>query len=131
MALIRAMQEDYGIEFIQGWGMTETSPVAALGVPPADMPAPSPEAVYEIKSKAGRPPFGVELKIVDDSGVRLAHDGERAGELLVRAHRGAVRRGPDHAVRRLRVSRANRGRGARSSNRSAGRRQSPRSARSR
>jgi len=84
LALIRAMQEEYGVEFIQGWGMTETSPVAAVGVLPADMTDPSPEALYEIKSKAGRPPFGVELKIVDENGQRLAHDGEDAGELLIR-----------------------------------------------
>ncbi len=84
MALIRAVQEEYGVEFIQGWGMTETSPVAAVGVLPADLTAPSAEELYEIKSKAGRPPFGVELKIVDDNGQTLAHDGNSAGELMVR-----------------------------------------------
>jgi fatty-acyl-CoA synthase len=84
MALIRAMQEDYGVEFVQGWGMTETSPVAAVGVLAPGMETLPPEEFYAVKSKAGRPPFGVEMKIVDDDGRRLPHDGEASGELLVR-----------------------------------------------
>jgi acyl-CoA synthetase (AMP-forming)/AMP-acid ligase II len=37
-----------------------------------------------IKTKAGRPVFGVEMKLVDDRGNPLPHDGEAVGELLVR-----------------------------------------------
>jgi fatty-acyl-CoA synthase len=84
MALIRTMQENYGVEFIQGWGMTETSPVAAVCSMTPEMEAMSEEERYAIKAKAGRPPFGVELKIVDDAGQPLPHDGEASGELLVR-----------------------------------------------
>jgi fatty-acyl-CoA synthase len=84
LSMIRAFEEDHGISFIQGWGMTETSPVGSVSMlAPAmeDLPA---EARYAIKRKQGRPPFGYEMKIVDEAGRALPHDGAASGELLVR-----------------------------------------------
>ncbi len=84
LSMIRAFEADHGITFIQGWGMTETSPVGSVSMlTPAmeDLPA---EARYAIKCKQGRPPFGYEMKIVDEAGRPLPHDGEASGELLVR-----------------------------------------------
>jgi fatty-acyl-CoA synthase len=85
-ALMRAFEEDHSVDFMQGWGMTETSPVGAaciLRPGMEDLPA---EAIFAIKGKAGRAPFGFEWKIVDAEGRELPHDGEASGELLVRGY---------------------------------------------
>ena len=78
--------EALGIRFIQGWGMTETSPVAALSILRRDMQDADLEARIDKVAKPGWPPYGVDLKIVDDAGAALPHDGEKTGELLVRGH---------------------------------------------
>ncbi len=82
-ALIREI-EDMGIRFIQGWGMTETSPVAALSILRRSMQGADLEARVDKVAKPGWPPFGIDLKIVDDAGEVLPHNGEESGELLVR-----------------------------------------------
>ncbi len=84
-ALIREI-EDMGIRFIQGWGMTETSPVAALSILRRSMQGADLEARVDKVAKPGWPPFGIDLKIVDDAGEVLLHNGEESGELLVRGH---------------------------------------------
>jgi fatty-acyl-CoA synthase len=83
-AILRAFEEDYGVEVVHAWGMTETSPIGAIGGLPSALADASPDVRIAHKLKQGRPPFGVELKIVDEEGVVLAHDGEQAGRLLVR-----------------------------------------------
>jgi 3-(methylthio)propionyl---CoA ligase len=73
-----------GITITQGWGMTEMSPLGTTAVPKgkhADLDAAGQMA---IRSKQGRPVFGVDMKIVDDAGRALPHDGKTVGELLVR-----------------------------------------------
>jgi fatty-acyl-CoA synthase len=80
-ALIAAFDQEFGITIIQGWGMTETSPVAALAKPPVGITG---EAAWDYQSKAGRLLFGVEGRIVDDSGEVQPRDGKAVGELEVR-----------------------------------------------
>ena len=83
----RTMIEDfhaYGVDVVHGWGMTETSPVGSLsklGALHEDLDA---DARVEVLIKQGRPPFGVELRIVSDDGEPLPHDGETIGELQIR-----------------------------------------------
>ena len=84
-ALIHEIEE-MGIRFIQGWGMTETSPVAALSMLRRSMQGADLEARVDRVAKPGWPPFGIDLKIVDDAGEALPHNGEESGELLVRGH---------------------------------------------
>jgi fatty-acyl-CoA synthase len=74
----------HGIDVRQGWGMTEMSPLgttAAFKAKHSDLNEPARTA---LKSLQGRPVFGVEMKIVDDAGRALPHDGQSVGELLVR-----------------------------------------------
>ena len=81
---LMAAFEARGIDMVQGWGMTEMSPlgtVSALKAKHAKLGAAEKRAV---KAKAGRPVYGVEMKIVGDDGKRLPHDGKSVGELLVR-----------------------------------------------
>jgi fatty-acyl-CoA synthase len=80
-ALIAAFDKEFGITIIQGWGMTETSPVAALAKPPSGVTG---EEAYDYQSKAGRLLFGVEGRIVDDSGETQPRDGKAVAELQVR-----------------------------------------------
>ncbi|WP_127115914.1 long-chain-fatty-acid--CoA ligase [Shimia sediminis] len=78
--------EERGVNVCHAWGMTEMSPVGTQGNLPAHLADVSMDKKIEIKSKQGRRIFGVDLKIVDEDGTRLPHDGEAAGELYVRGN---------------------------------------------
>ncbi len=73
-----------GIAITQGWGMTEMSPLGTTAVPKGKHNGLDDAARLAIRAKAGRPVFGVDLKIVGDDGRALPHDGKAVGELLVR-----------------------------------------------
>ena len=83
-AVLRAFEEDYGVEVLHGWGMTEMSPMGSVGKLLPEHYAQDHEAQIRTKLKQGRPPFTVEMKIVDDEGVEKPHDGKAFGRLLVR-----------------------------------------------
>jgi len=80
-SLIEAYRERLGVRVVQGWGLTETSPVASLAWPPKHEPA---ERAIEYRSTAGRPLGGVEARVVDDEGQVLPRDGQATGEIEVR-----------------------------------------------
>ncbi|MCB0998886.1 MAG: long-chain fatty acid--CoA ligase [Acidimicrobiales bacterium] len=79
--LIEGYQQRFGVPIVQGWGMTETSPVCAIGHPPKDV-ADLSETDWRVKT--GRIIPGVELRITDDSGAEVPWDGESLGEIEVR-----------------------------------------------
>ncbi len=83
-ALIRAFQDDYGVEVVQGWGMTETSPLATLSSPTAEVLAQPYEEQVRRKAMQGRLQVGLDFRLVDDAGHALPHDGQTAGRLLIR-----------------------------------------------
>ena len=83
-ATVRAFEDDYGVEVIHAWGMTETSPLGTLGKLTAATEALSEDERFRIKLKQGRPPLGVEMKLVDDQGRDQPHDGVTFGRLRVR-----------------------------------------------
>jgi fatty-acyl-CoA synthase len=80
-ALIDGYQDKFGVPVVQGWGMTETSPVCTIGHPPKDLAGLS-EGDWRVKT--GRIMPGVELRITDDSGAVQPWDGEALGEIEVR-----------------------------------------------
>lgn len=85
-AMMAEFKDGFGVEALQGWGMTEMSPVGSVSlIRPQDKDLPE-EAKLDLKAKQGRSIFGVQMKIVDDNGQRLPHDGKAFGELLVRGH---------------------------------------------
>jgi fatty-acyl-CoA synthase len=80
--LIEAFEERFGVTIIQGWGMTETSPLAAFGLPPARLKDGHDEMYYKVK--AGRIVPGVEVRVVAPDGTILPNDGTSVGEFEIR-----------------------------------------------
>ena len=79
--LIQAYEDRYRVRVVQGWGMTETSPVASLSFPPKRVAT---EHGLDYRATAGRPLGGLEARIVGDDGAVLPRDGAAVGELEVR-----------------------------------------------
>ena len=82
--MIRAFEEDYGVEVRHAWGMTEMSPLGTVGSFKPSQMALSHKEKLAIKCKQGWSPFGVEMKIVDDENNDLPWDGKRFGRLKVK-----------------------------------------------
>ena len=83
-SIIRTFRDDYGVDVIQGWGMTETSPLGTVSVPNASVAAKSDAEQMAYKLKQGRLLCGLEMKLVDDAGKRLPHDGRTPGRLMIK-----------------------------------------------
>jgi fatty-acyl-CoA synthase len=82
-AMIRAFEQDYGVEVRHAWGMTEMSPLGSTGYIKTELRGDSFEETLKLKSKQGWAPFGVEMKIVDDANKELPWDGKTFGRLKV------------------------------------------------
>lgn len=83
-SMIRGFQEKHDAFVIHAWGMTETSPIGTVNAYNEVMASLPLEERYELQLKQGRPVYGVEIKIVDDNGKELPHDGTTFGRLLIR-----------------------------------------------
>ena len=94
-SLMEAFEKQYGVRVIQGWGMTETSPVGGLAHPPVEAEQGTAEEI-DWRMKSGRVLAGVQMRIVDDAGAELPWDGESVGEIEVRGPwiTGAYHRDP-------------------------------------
>lgn len=82
--MIDWFETNLGVEFVQAWGMTETSPLGTvnhLKPPMNDWPR---SRQLDVKQRAGLQAPGLALRIVDDAGNEVAHDGQAMGRLLVR-----------------------------------------------
>jgi len=83
-AMIQTFMDDYGVEVLHAWGMTELSPLGTLcTLKNKHLKLSEPEQM-KIRLKQGRAIFGVDMKIVDDTGKDLPHDGKAYGDLLVK-----------------------------------------------
>ncbi len=83
-SLMRAFRDDYGVEVQHSWGMTEMSPLGVMNTPTRDLDELTPQRREAIRLKQGRGVFGVEMRIVDESGTELPWDGVTSGALQVR-----------------------------------------------
>ncbi len=83
-AMTKWYQENRGIRVVQGWGMTETNPIASVSLLGPGMEDWEFERQLDIFETQGRIVPGLQYKIVDEDGQELPHDGEAFGELLIR-----------------------------------------------
>lgn len=83
-SMIEAWESEHGARVIHAWGMTEMSPVGTTGVLLPKHEALDQAGRWAMKRKQGRPVFGVDLRLVDDAGAIVAHDGATSGHLQVR-----------------------------------------------
>jgi fatty-acyl-CoA synthase len=83
-AMIQTFMDDYGVDVLHAWGMTEMSPLGTLStLKNKHLKLSEPEQM-KIRLKQGRAIFGVDMKIVNDAGKDLPHDGKAYGDLLVK-----------------------------------------------
>ena len=83
-AMINTFRDDYGVDVLHAWGMTELSPLGTLCTlknKHLSLPA---EQQMQIRLKQGRAIYGIDMKIVNDSNQEQAHDGKAYGDLLVK-----------------------------------------------
>jgi fatty-acyl-CoA synthase len=83
-AMIKTFREQYGVEVIHAWGMTEMSPLGTLSRLMSQHLDQSEEAQMKVYAKQGKAIFGVDMKITGDDGQELPWDGKTFGDLLVR-----------------------------------------------
>ena len=83
-AMMRTLQDDFGVEVIHAWGMTEMSPLGTLSKLTSRNEGVDVEAQRRILEKQGRAVFGVDMEIVDDDNKPLPWDGKASGNLVVR-----------------------------------------------
>jgi acyl-CoA synthetase (AMP-forming)/AMP-acid ligase II len=74
----------FGVDLVHAWGMTETSPLGSMNQLLQRHTKLSAEEQAEIRIGQGRPPYGVDLRVVDEAGKEMAHDGEAQGDLQIR-----------------------------------------------
>lgn len=83
-AMITAFNDEYGVEVLHAWGMTEMSPLGTVcTLKNKHLDLPSGEKM-KVRLKQGRGIFGVDMKIVDEAGKPLPWDGKASGDLLVK-----------------------------------------------
>ncbi len=80
-SMIEAVRDRWDVPVIQGWGMTETSPMCVLSHPPKDLNGET-ETYWRLKS--GRPVPGIEVRVMDDEGNLVEQDGTTVGELQLK-----------------------------------------------
>ncbi|AMU14383.1 long-chain fatty acid--CoA ligase [Burkholderia cenocepacia] len=85
-SMFAAFRDEFGVELIHAWGMTETSPLGTLNQPLARHIHLDPQRQSEVRLGQGRPPYGVQLRVVDDGGAVLPNDGKSPGKLQIRGH---------------------------------------------
>jgi len=83
-AMMKTLQEDFGIEVIHAWGMTELSPLGTLSKLTTRQLGLPREQQQRLLEKQGRAIYGIDMAVIDDDGHALPWDGASAGNLVVR-----------------------------------------------
>lgn len=83
-SLVRRIIAAFGCEYVQTYGLTETSPYLTLSLPSVGVLAEGAELELEYRAMTGRPMLGVEVRVVDERGEEVPWDGETVGEIVAR-----------------------------------------------
>ncbi|MBA3446061.1 MAG: fatty-acid--CoA ligase [Pseudaminobacter sp.] len=83
-AMTKKFQDDYDVEVLHAWGMTEMSPLGTLGSMKPECAGLRGDERLGIQEKQGHPPFGVEMKVTDDENNEHPWNGRTFGRLKVR-----------------------------------------------
>jgi fatty-acyl-CoA synthase len=83
-SMIRGFQDKHGIPFANSYGMTEACPVVVTSNPKSHMESWPKENVLDVLARQGTLMPGLEMRVVDEKGAEIRHDGKDVGEILVR-----------------------------------------------
>jgi len=82
--LVKKIMKTFCCDYIQTYGMTETSPYLTVSILKDNLLALSEEERFRFKAKTGRPFIGVLLKVVREDGSEVEHNGKEVGEIIVK-----------------------------------------------
>jgi len=85
-SMVGDFRDNYGVDLIHAWGMTEISPLGTMNQLLQKHAVLTPEEQTQIRLGQGRPPFGVEMRLVDLDNNLLPNDGETQGTLQIRGY---------------------------------------------
>ena len=84
--LFEGFGEEYNVDVIHAWGMTEMSPIGTANMPLHNTTVKNKEEYYDQKIPQGRTVFGHQMKLIDDEGNIMPNDGKTQGRLLSRGY---------------------------------------------
>jgi fatty-acyl-CoA synthase len=90
-AVIETFQNDYGVQVLHAWGMTETSPLGTICSFKPEVASLDQAGRLDSQEKVGHCPFSIDLEVRDDDDVVQPWDGQSQGRLLIRGP-GVVKR---------------------------------------
>jgi fatty-acyl-CoA synthase len=83
VSLIRSFKERHGVMILQGWGMTETAPLASVGSVPPELAGAGKDELYRYRARQGRPAPFIEVRARGEAGI-VPCDGIAMGEIEIR-----------------------------------------------
>jgi acyl-CoA synthetase (AMP-forming)/AMP-acid ligase II len=85
--LVRRIVETFRCEYVQTYGLTETSPYLTFSLLSDELRSRPPDEQMRLRSRTGRPALGVQLRVVDEHGEEVPADDETVGEIVARGDR--------------------------------------------
>ncbi|MDQ0217568.1 long-chain-fatty-acid--CoA ligase [Peribacillus cavernae] len=85
-AFVTRVEKELGWEFIQVYGMTEATPLSLISRIRSQLSHLSLKEQYGLKAKAGNPMIGSDVRVINENGIEVTHDGKEIGEVVVRSH---------------------------------------------
>ncbi len=82
--LVKKTVETFGCDYIQTYGMTETSPYLTMSILKEHLEKLPYEEKLRYKAKTGREFITVSLRVVDEDGRDVKRDGKQVGEIIVK-----------------------------------------------
>jgi acyl-CoA synthetase (AMP-forming)/AMP-acid ligase II len=83
-SLVQKIMDTFGCEYVQNYGMTETTQFVTISRLKENLLALPPEEQLKYRATTGRPFIGVKLKVVDKDGKHVTCDGKHVGEVMVK-----------------------------------------------